>query len=180
MPSRDLADLQPEVEEAAKEMLSLCREAGLDVLVTCTVRSLREQGTLYKQGRTPEQILWAIGELRERGFGILANELLMAPDPRDGKIVTMARPGESWHQWGYAFDVVPLRGGKAVWSVEGEDGKMWTQVGLCGEHAGLRWGGRWERFRDWPHFEMLPPGGSLQKCMRGYERRLKEEYGVSA
>ena len=55
-----------------------------------------------------------------------------------GNIVTNARGGESWHNWGLAADVVFMdRDGKWTWSGE------WAALGKIGEAAGLEWGGRW-------------------------------------
>ncbi len=67
-------------------LLANARLVGIDLLVTCTYRSLSEQAALYAQGRT-----------------------------KPGPIVTRAQPGQSAHNFGLAVDVVPLRNGKPVW-----------------------------------------------------------------
>lgn len=86
MASRSLMDLKYPCYRRAEKFVCDCQDAGLDVIVTCTLRTADEQALLYEQGRT-------------------------APGP----IVTNARPGESMHQYGLALDVVPLRAGKPVW-----------------------------------------------------------------
>ncbi len=178
MPSRDISDLRPEVEQATRDLLELCAAVRIDLLVTSTVRSLSEQGTLYRMGRTVEHVESKIEEMRENGFKLLANELAYSPIPSSpGRIVTMAGPGESWHNWGYAIDVVPLRYGKPVWSTNGEDGKLWNELGLLGERCGFIWGGRWERFRDWPHFQLVPEGLRLATVMRQYEIETGAAFG---
>lgn len=122
---RSLEDLQPATRERARAMLAACKAAGLDVLVTCTLRTAHEQAELYAQGRT-----------------------------KPGPIVTWAKPGQSLHETGRAFDVVPLRNGKCVWGTTGADGELWRQVGEIGERCGLEWAGRWPaRIREFPHFQ---------------------------
>lgn len=122
--SRSLDALFTPVKIMALAFVHACRMEGIDILVTCTYRSGADQDGLFAKGRT-------------------------AP----GGIVTNARAGESLHQYGVAFDVVPMRNGKAVWGTAGEDGKLWARVGELGEAAGLEWAGRWKRFREFPHFQ---------------------------
>lgn len=86
MGSRSLDDLQPVFRPLVDRFLASAKAAGLDVLVTCTLRPNDEQDRLYAQGRT-------------------------APGP----IVTNARAGQSAHNYGYAIDIVPIRDGKCVW-----------------------------------------------------------------
>ena len=80
--SRSLDDLLPPVRSRAQAFLAACKQEGIDILVTSTYRDLESQAALYAQGRT-------------------------AP----GKRVTNAKPGQSYHNWRVAFDVVPLRDG---------------------------------------------------------------------
>ena len=86
MSSRSLGDLRPEVRKQVDAFLNLCAASGIDILVTCTLRSRDEQAALYAQGRT-------------------------APGPR----VTDAGPGRSAHNYGLAIDVVPIVNGKLDW-----------------------------------------------------------------
>ncbi len=122
--SRKLEDLTPDTRRKVFAFREACRAAGVDLLVTSTYRDAESQAALYAQGRT-------------------------AP----GKIVTNAKPGQSWHNWRCAVDVVPLRNGKPVWGTAGEDGKLWEQVGKLGEAAGLEWAGRWKSFKELAHFQ---------------------------
>lgn len=122
--SRRLEDLHPVVATKARMHIALCDAEGIDIIVTSTLRTMAEQAELYAQGRT-----------------------------KPGRIVTKAPPGRSYHNYGLAYDVVPLRNGKAVWGTTGADGEMWLRVGLLGESVGLEWAGRWKRFREFPHFQ---------------------------
>jgi peptidoglycan L-alanyl-D-glutamate endopeptidase CwlK len=85
--SRSLNDLHADVRPLVDAFLSSCASAGVDVLVTCTLRSNDEQAALYQQGRT-----------------------------KPGHIVTNATPGRSAHNYGLAIDVVPMVNGKPDWN----------------------------------------------------------------
>ena len=133
MSSRDLNDLAPHVREKAQKHLQLCAEADIDLLIYCTYRSAVEQDALYCSGRTVK-----------------------------GAVVTMCRGGQSWHNLSdkgkpasYAYDCVPMRGGKPVWTQNNDaDRTLWQTVGKLGEQAGLQWAGRWTgALRETAHFE---------------------------
>lgn len=87
MSSRSLGDLRPEIWSKANDFLDACKQAGLDVLVTCTLRSNEEQAALYAQGRS-----------------------------KPGHIVTDAPAGKSAHNYGLALDIVPIVNGKPEWN----------------------------------------------------------------
>ena len=122
--SRKVEDLHPIVAAKCRDFLFRCKGAGIDVLITSTYRDNESQAALYAQGRT-------------------------APGAR----VTNAKPGQSWHNWRVAFDVVPLRNGKPVWGTSGADGELWEQVGRIGEACGLEWAGRWKSFKELAHLQ---------------------------
>lgn len=119
--SRKLTDLDPLVQVLARQLLDVAAESGIELLVTSTYRDHERQQALYDQGRrTP------------------------------GKIVTNARPGDSFHNWRVAFDVVPVVAGQPVW----DDDELWSKVGALGRDMGLEWGGDWASFKDKPHFQL--------------------------
>lgn len=123
--SRRIEDLVPAVQQRAQALVKAAKDAGIDLLVTSTYRSNEEQAALYAQGRT-----------------------------KPGAIVTNARPGDSYHNWRCAFDVVPLRNGKPVWGTSGPDGDLWRKIGEMGEAVGLEWAGRWTgKLREMAHFQ---------------------------
>jgi peptidoglycan L-alanyl-D-glutamate endopeptidase CwlK len=128
MASRKIEDLQPLLQVKARYWLSLCEKewplADVDVLITNTLRTSAEQAELYAQGRS-----------------------------KPGKVVTWAKPGSSAHNFGLAFDFVPLRFGKPVWGTKGADLALWQRCGQLGEQLGLEWGGRWTKV-DMPHFQI--------------------------
>ncbi|MBU0780357.1 MAG: M15 family metallopeptidase, partial [Alphaproteobacteria bacterium] len=56
---------------------------------------------------------------------------------------------------GFAGDIV-FKDAHGNWTWN-KTPKQWEELGVIGEIFGLEWGGRWE-FKDWPHFQMRPPG----------------------
>jgi peptidoglycan L-alanyl-D-glutamate endopeptidase CwlK len=112
------------VKEMAAHHIVACMKAGIDLLVTCTFRDRAEQAELYALGRTVP-----------------------------GKKVTNAKAGQSMHNYGLAYDVVPMRLGKPVWGTTGADLLLWQKVGELGKEAGLEWAGEWVGFKEFPHFQ---------------------------
>lgn len=107
-----------------------------------TLRTIQEQNELYAQGRT---------------------KLFDAAGKRLG-IVTKAKGGESYHNYGLALDIVLLidKDGNqtyetASWDTVGDyDGDKladWMEVVKIFEKYGWEWGGRWAKFPDKPHFQ---------------------------
>jgi peptidoglycan L-alanyl-D-glutamate endopeptidase CwlK len=86
--SRSLDDLAPQFRPRFIAWLEACKASGLDLLVTCTLRTNAEQDALYEIGRS-----------------------------KPGKIVTNARAGQSAHNYGLGLDFVPLLHGKPDWNV---------------------------------------------------------------
>ncbi len=119
MASRKLEDLLPHVQEKAELFLDKCRKQGIDVLIYCTYRSFEEQEAEYAKGRTVA-----------------------------GKKTTNARGGDSFHNWGRAFDCVPMANGRAQWN----DKETYAIMGEIGKQIGFDWGGYW-KFVDRPHFQ---------------------------
>jgi len=122
MASRDLEDLHPLVADKAKQLVELAAAEDIEILVTSTLRTFEEQAELFAIGRTTP-----------------------------GNKVTNAKPGESWHNFGLAFDVVPLVNGKAIFN-----SPFWNRIGKLGKQVGLFWGGDFKSFKDKPHFEFHP------------------------
>ena len=118
--SRSLDDLIPPAKQRVLSFIEAAKAKNIDLLVTSTYRDKESQAALFAQGRT-----------------------------LPGKVVTNARPGESYHNWRCAVDVVPLVNGKAVWN----DNALWLKIGIIGESCGLEWAGRWRTFKEYPHFQ---------------------------
>ena len=118
--SRDITELHPTVRRMAEAMIVKCKDAGIDLIVTSTYRDYESQAALYAQGRTVP-----------------------------GKIVTNAKPGQSFHNHRVAFDVVPIVNGKADWNSHA----LWMKIGDIGESVGLEWAYRWKSFPEMAHFQ---------------------------
>lgn len=127
--SRDPNHLHPALQTLFEKFDEEMNAAGIAFILTSTYRSPAEQDRLYAQGRT-------------------------AP----GKRVTTLKGGQSKHNYelsgkpaAKAFDIVILDGKKANWDVKDP---RWKQAGAIGRKVGLKWGGDWTRFKDYPHFEI--------------------------
>ncbi|WP_456381668.1 M15 family metallopeptidase [Persephonella sp.] len=145
MASRKLEDLHPVTREKARQFLELAQEEGIDVLIYCTYRSPEEQEILYMQGRL-EKFGITLEELNQKRKEL---GLWQLTEKEARRKVTYARAWQSFHQYGFAFDCVPLAGGKADWN----NREAYHRLGEIGEKVGLEWAGNWKRFREYPHFQ---------------------------
>lgn len=116
-----LDGLHPSVRKATEQLLAICEQKGIDMIITHGLRTIDEQNALYAKGRT-------------------------AP----GSIVTNAKGGTSYHNYGLAIDYCLIKDGKALWVVN-ED---WRAVASEAKKLGFEWGGDWKSFRDYPHLQM--------------------------
>jgi peptidoglycan LD-endopeptidase CwlK len=136
---KNIATLKPEVQPLARRLIEMATSQGIHVKVICGSRTYAEQEALYAQGRT-----------------------------KPGKIVTKARGGQSWHNFGLAFDI-------GIFSANGKkyygESPAYKEVGMIGESLGLEWGGHWE-FVDEPHFQYNPKGYSLAAMRERTEKGL--------
>lgn len=122
--SARIDDLEPVTREMCRRFLDAAVAAGHAIRVTHTLRTMDEQAHLYAQGRT-----------------------------LPGRIVTKAKPGQSPHNYGMAFDI--CFAGAVPFPPESDP--RWLALGQLGESFGLSWGGplgERDRFTfDRPHFE---------------------------
>ena len=152
MASRDIHDLDKATRIKAERFIVLCDENDFDVLIYCTLRSPEDQSILYRQSRSLSIIKNKARELSDtHGRSDLA-QILMSVGPQSGPHVTQAAPGQSLHNYGMAFDGVPMRGGKPVWgSRASDDLSLWRQYGELASMVGLEWAGNWTNFVEFPH-----------------------------
>jgi peptidoglycan L-alanyl-D-glutamate endopeptidase CwlK len=150
MASRRIEDLRDEMRVLAEAFVKKCAEAGIEVLIYGTLRTVEEQAKLWRMGRSRSLIESVIGRLAKSGKGWVA-ALLRGVGPQPGnRVVTNALPGESAHNYGYGFDAVPLIHGKPAWN----DESLLNRMGEIGKSVGLNWAGDWKRFRERVHFEL--------------------------
>jgi len=114
-----LLTLHPKVRDDFKLFIEEA-EKGLDIKlrITSALRSFAIQEELYSQGRT-----------------------------KKGKIITNAKPGSSFHNYGLAVDLVRMDGANADWSFD------LSKLLPYADKYGIDWGGNWKKFKDYPHFE---------------------------
>jgi peptidoglycan L-alanyl-D-glutamate endopeptidase CwlK len=117
-----IANLQPALQPIAKAFLEQAEASGIPVSIVQDTRTMEQQQALFAQGRT-------------------------SPGP----VVTNARPGDSYHNWALAFDVVPdAYRNMPNWN---PSGPFWPRLGAIGKSLGLTWGGDWST-PDRPHFHL--------------------------
>lgn len=125
------------------------------------LRTYEQQEECYSKGR----------ELKD-GFWIVTNEK---------EIVTNAKPGYSWHNYGLAADLVlDLDAGhpgvKLTWQEivdSNKDGANdWLTLGMAVMSNGLIWGGSFKTIKDVPHVE-LHPGIEIKDALATYTSTKK-------
>lgn len=129
--------LHPKLRDEAIEMYDEI-VAALSGSAMCrfayTLRTFAEQDALFAQGRT-----------------------------KPGKIVTNAKGGQSYHNYGLAIDIVLVldkdKNGSfetASWDTksdfDGDKKADWMEVVQVFKRYGFEWGGDW-KFLDMPHFQ---------------------------
>ena len=112
-------DIRPLVKRKAQLLIEKMNTLGLPIRITQGYRSFAEQDLLYAKGR-------------------------VAP----GEIVTNAKAGESFHNYGVSFDVVFTELGYDATQ------EQWNKLGSIAESLGFEWGGRWIGFVDRPHLQL--------------------------
>lgn len=160
MASRSLEDLDSEVKNLAQRVVEICVGAEIDLLIYCTLRPLEDQARLYRQSRSRQTIEKKIDDFHSRGYGFLAN-ILESVGAQNGPHVTNAAPGESFHNYGLAFDAVPLLGGKCCWEYA-SNRPLWESYGEAVRQCGLEWAGDWTSFREYPHAQLGAGGNPLR------------------
>ncbi|ETT55410.1 peptidase m15b and m15c dd-carboxypeptidase vany/endolysin [Paenibacillus sp. FSL R7-269] len=104
----------------------------MDIVINQGLRTIVEQDALYAQGRT-----------------------------KPGQIVTNAKGGTSYHNYGLAVDfALLLNDGKQVsWDMKldvDKDGVTeWMEVVQEAKTLGFEWGGDWTTFKDYPQLQMF-------------------------
>jgi peptidoglycan LD-endopeptidase CwlK len=86
--NRNINDLHPILKDLCNKFIIECKKQNIDIIVTSTYRSIKEQNELYAQGRT-----------------------------KKGKIVTWVKGGGSMHNYNLAFDFAILNGKSVNWNI---------------------------------------------------------------
>lgn len=129
--TKRLTGLHPVVLAAATALIERCYSLNIPILITQGLRTIAEQDALYAQGRT-----------------------------KPGAIVTNARGGYSYHNYGLAVDFALLlpNGSSVSWDMcrDGNSNQIadWQEVVKVAKALGFEWGGDWTSLKDYPHFQM--------------------------
>lgn len=120
-----LALVYPRLARIIRELHDSLSAAGIRIVVVQGLRTISQQDLLYAQGRT-----------------------------RPGHIVTNARGGQSYHNYGLAVDCAPMVGTVIDWSASHPAWKAMEDAGVA---LGLTSGATWQRIVDAPHFQLTGP-----------------------
>nr|WP_154122369.1 M15 family metallopeptidase [Paenibacillus monticola] len=115
---------------AAEALIEFAYAHGVPIVITQGLRTIPEQDGLYAQGRTTK-----------------------------GLIVTNAKGGYSYHNFGVAIDfALLLPDGGVSWDTkrdgDGDGIADWDEVVADAKRLGWEWGGDWTSFKDMPHLQM--------------------------
>jgi peptidoglycan LD-endopeptidase CwlK len=133
---KNIRTLLPQAQEAARKSLVQLHAAGTDARVLSGTRSYGEQNTLFRQGR----------------FG------------NPGAKVTNAKGGQSWHNFGRAWDIGIFIGGQ--YQTGSAPYKTASEVALL---PGVEWGGNWTSFPDMPHYQWKTAGQKITAARAFFE-----------
>jgi peptidoglycan L-alanyl-D-glutamate endopeptidase CwlK len=98
---------------------------GVTIEVISGLRSWAQQSALYAQGRT-----------------------------KHGKIVTMAKAGSSFHNYGLAIDFGIFKGGKYLDETNPLLATaIYRDIAKIAKEQGMEWAGDWKKFTETPHFQ---------------------------
>lgn len=122
--------LHPELIYYTDLLIQMAAKEGIKVVITDDYRSFHEQDKLYAKGRSGE-----------------------------GNIVTHAKAGESFHNFGLAVDfALGTPEEKVIWDLDydgnGNSRSDWMEVVDIAKGLGFEWGGDWKHFKDYPHLQM--------------------------
>jgi peptidoglycan L-alanyl-D-glutamate endopeptidase CwlK len=143
MPENIINTLHPSIREKVKLFQLKAKQQLIPFRITSGGRSYLEQAEIYAQGRT-----------------------------KPGKIVSFAPPGSSYHNFGLAFDIIPLNSlGKGDYN-----SPNWEKIIKLGKSLGFYSGVDFPKGKkDLPHFEirLLP----LKEMQRLYATKQTDTNG---
>ena len=151
--------LRDEVNEIYKEICEALKGSAM-CRFAYTLRTFKEQDDLYAIGRG-----------------------------KPGKVVTNAKGGQSYHNYGLAVDIVLLKDKdkngtfeSASWETnvdfDGDGQADWMEVVAIFKRHGWEWGGDW-KFTDLPHFQKTL-GMSVTDLLKKYNNKQvdKDNYVI--
>jgi peptidoglycan L-alanyl-D-glutamate endopeptidase CwlK len=150
MASRKLEDLYEPLRAVLEDALEEAKEKGLDILVTCTHRSPKEQEALYAQGR--EGIL-SVNKKRE------AVGLVRIKQAANRKITWTLKSYHTSEPKSMAFDFAIGTSGKVFWDLKVDvndndipDYQEFAEI-CKSKNPNIQWGGDFKTTKDCPHVQ---------------------------
>lgn len=152
-----LAAVYPELATKIRQIAEQLASEGIYIRVTAGLRTVEEQDSLYAQGRTSP-----------------------------GQVVTNARGGQSYHNFGMAVDCIPsVNDVNLPYEPDWNDSHpAWKRMIELAEAAGLNCGADWVHFKDMPHFQLTgkwpigaPPDEALNLVNQSFQAVWDEAYG---
>ena len=125
-------------------------QSRIEPLIYCGRRTMEEQAALYAKGRT-------VG----------------------GKIVTKAKPGESYHNYGLAFDWVPLKQSAKnadLWFSDWDNEtafRLGEHVGISFRLAGISWETGHLQSSDYKSWRDIPRNSVEQVMVKDIPKKTK-------
>lgn len=132
----NIRSLQLVAQPLARRSLRALRTVELDVRVISGTRTYAEQNALFRRGRFKNT----------------------------GPRVTNARGGQSWHNFGLAWDIGLFDAGKYV-----TGDVKYCEAAAHGKIGCLEWGGDWKAFPDFPHYQVSAEGRSITNARVSFE-----------
>jgi peptidoglycan L-alanyl-D-glutamate endopeptidase CwlK len=134
---RNIRTLRLDAQPLCRRSLYSIRNSGLDARVISGTRTYTQQAALYRQGRNGNA----------------------------GPKVTNAKAGQSWHNFGLAWDIGIFRNSEYL-----TDGSEYDRAGSLGKMIGVEWGGDWRTFVDKPHFQTPFGAAAITDARQAFER----------
>jgi peptidoglycan L-alanyl-D-glutamate endopeptidase CwlK len=137
------------------------------------MREPKEQARLWRQSRSIEEINAAVKKLLDEGAPYLAKTLLDV-GPQHGRWATNNLPGQSWHQYGEAIDLVLVsKAARNIWTSSHSDyERLADAAGRAGLTSGLNW-----RHRDVNHLQLRPEATRAYYSWEALNNLCKSRYG---
>jgi len=146
--SKNIAALHPAIRKKAKLLVDSAYTLGYKVRITSGLRSWKEQKKIYAVGRTTG---------------------------KKGSIISKARPGRSYHNYGLAIDLFtynPYSLKKNKWTYHTPDA-----VVTIAKKIGFSWGGDFPgTFKDYPHLQYSKIGINTLESSWKKKQRTADGY----
>jgi peptidoglycan L-alanyl-D-glutamate endopeptidase CwlK len=135
--------LHPKLRGIASKFINeVEKKLGIRLRITDGLRTFAEQNKLYAQGRTTA-----------------------------GRKVTNAKGGQSYHNYGLAFDCYLTENGKVTFKKA-----VNSEIAKIGKDLGLEWGGEWKTLKDMPHFQLTKGKTSELLALHNAKKTDSEGY----